>query len=495
MQATFVSKGDKIDHTPSGDVAAGDVVVVGSIPMISTSIIAADALGSLAVSGLWTVVKDSSTITAGDAIYWDEDGDPVGGTASSGACTTSASGNNLMGGAVEDAATGVGTVLVYLTSAERTTTVAGSVTADDITGSDAALGIAGKAGAGGGAGGTATVTGGVGHTNAAGGAVGLTGGAGAGTGAGGANPVAGGASGAGATGNGGAVSATGGAALSTNGTGGAASLVGGVSTGTGTGGAVTITSGASAGASGTAGAVAIDCGAAAGGTAGAMTIGGTNATSITVGKMPIIPTATVAAAGANQGNATAITALGFCLVSAADNAKGVVLPTAVAGQIVIVKNNVVNKTLLVYPASSDAINALSANGAFTMPGGDCQQFTAYDSTTWYTTPLIPPAVLADPGDGGAIPVGSSGCCAVTTTGVDDTRTIADPTHLGQLLTITLDVDAGNLVATAATAVNQTGNNTLTAADAGDMIMLQGVTVGAALVWRVVCNDGYTLSTV
>jgi hypothetical protein len=105
--------------------------------------------------------------------------------------------------------------------------------------------------------------------------------------------MTGGASGTGATGNGGAAAMTGGAALSTNGTGGAVSMTGGVGTGTGVGGAVAIISGASAGASGTAGAVSIDTGAKAGGTAGALTIGATNAETVTIGR----DTMTVASVG------------------------------------------------------------------------------------------------------------------------------------------------------------------------------------------------------
>ena len=60
--------------------------------------------------------------------------------------------------------------------------------------------------------------------------------------------------------------------------------MGGVSGTTGAGGAIAITSGASAGAGGTAGAVGIDTGAATGGTGAAITIGGTNATSVIVGR-------------------------------------------------------------------------------------------------------------------------------------------------------------------------------------------------------------------
>jgi len=106
-----------------------------------------------------------------------------------------------------------------------------------------------------------------------------------------------------------------------------------------------------------------------------------------------------------------------------------------------------------------------------------------------------PVAIADPGDGGAIPVTKSGSVAITTTGVDDTRTLAIPGLAGITLAISLDVDGGDAVITVAAAINQAGNNTITMGDAGDIIVLTAVQVAGALVWRVVVNDGCTLSTV
>lgn len=409
-------EGDMIDYTPGSDVYAGDVIVIGSVPFVAVQDIASGVLGALACSGVFKVPKATGALSAGDAIYWHTTGSPVTGTASTGAADGTASGGYLMGLAVLAAASGDDYVYVLLTAAKRTTTIAGSITADDITGSDSSLAIDGIAAAQGGAiaiaggtsstgsnaGGAVSVTGGTGGAagvggavsmiggvpasgNAAGGAGTFSGGAGSGTGAGGAVVTKGGASGTGATGNGGAWTAGGGAALSTNGTGGAVSLTGGVATGTGVGGAITITSGASGGASGTAGALAIDCGSAAGGTGGAITIGGTNAASITLGKMPRIPTATVAAAGTVQGDAAAIVE-GFTLVTGSTDA-GVKLPSAVAGMQVIIKNNVAGN-MKVWPNTSDAINAIAANSAYTMATVTSALFVAYDATTWYTIPLV-----------------------------------------------------------------------------------------------------------
>jgi len=104
------------------------------------------------------------------------------------------------------------------------------------------------------------------------------------------------------------------------------------------------------------------------------------------------------------------------------------------------------------------------------------------------------ADLADPGNAGAIPVTDSGHCDLVTTGAQ-TRTLAAPTYLGQLLLVSLKTDGGNCVITCATTVNQTGNNTITLDDAGDAVLLVAKANGSNKRWSVVSNDGCTLSTV
>ena len=104
--------------------------------------------------------------------------------------------------------------------------------------------------------------------------------------------------------------------------------------------------------------------------------------------------------------------------------------------------------------------------------------------------------IRDPGNAGAIMVPDHHhmSCALTTGGAE-TRTMGAPSFLGQMCTIAFQADGGDAVLTIATAVNQTGNNTLTFADAGDLIALVGGQSGANLRWRVVANDGVALSTV
>ncbi|HOD84657.1 MAG TPA: DUF2190 family protein [Phycisphaerae bacterium] len=97
FQATFIQDGDVIDHTPSSAVAAGAVVVQGSMIGVAKTPIAANALGSLAVSGVFDVVKANEQQALGAALYWDADGNPYNGTAGTGCATTTAGGNTFIG--------------------------------------------------------------------------------------------------------------------------------------------------------------------------------------------------------------------------------------------------------------------------------------------------------------------------------------------------------------------------------------------------------------
>jgi len=100
----------------------------------------------------------------------------------------------------------------------------------------------------------------------------------------------------------------------------------------------------------------------------------------------------LAAAGSVQGDAGAVTASSPALIHAtgADATKGIVLPAAAAGLRYMIKNaDAANAVLKVYPASGDAINALSANAAISMAAKTCATFYAVDGTTWFTCPLLP----------------------------------------------------------------------------------------------------------
>lgn len=233
--ALYYSGEGVIDYTPGSDVIAGQVVEIGSIPMVASVAIASGVKGSLTNCGIWKVPKTSDTFTAGDAVYWNSSGTPVTGDASSGAADSAT--GNLMGYAVADAATGDTYVYVELTAAKRTTTIGGAVTASDITAEDSSLAISGIAAAQGGA---IVVTGGTSSTAGnAGGAVSLVGGTPGATGVGGAIAITGGIGGS-TSGTGGAVAIAGGAGTAGNANGGAVTIKGGEPHGTGAQGTVTI---------------------------------------------------------------------------------------------------------------------------------------------------------------------------------------------------------------------------------------------------------------
>lgn len=72
--AQFVHDGRSIDYTPSSAVTAGDVVVQGDLVGVAKLDIAADALGALAVDGVFDFPKATgggSAIAAGAIVYWD----------------------------------------------------------------------------------------------------------------------------------------------------------------------------------------------------------------------------------------------------------------------------------------------------------------------------------------------------------------------------------------------------------------------------------------
>ena len=74
--ATFIHDGKSIDHTPPADVPAGAVVVQGELVGVAKTPIAAAALGSLAVEGVFDFAKATgagTAIAAGANCYWKAD--------------------------------------------------------------------------------------------------------------------------------------------------------------------------------------------------------------------------------------------------------------------------------------------------------------------------------------------------------------------------------------------------------------------------------------
>ena len=68
--ASFVQEGASIDYTPGSAVAAGDVVVQGTLVGVAKTPIAANVLGALAIEGTFDFVQSTGVIAVGVDIYW-----------------------------------------------------------------------------------------------------------------------------------------------------------------------------------------------------------------------------------------------------------------------------------------------------------------------------------------------------------------------------------------------------------------------------------------
>ena len=69
--ASYVQDGDLLDYTPGSAVDAGEVVVIGSLVAVAPRPIAANALGSVAIDGVWSMpCASGATGAQGSAINW-----------------------------------------------------------------------------------------------------------------------------------------------------------------------------------------------------------------------------------------------------------------------------------------------------------------------------------------------------------------------------------------------------------------------------------------
>jgi len=123
------------------------------------------------------------------------------------------------------------------------------------------------------------------------------------------------------------------------------------------------------------------------------TISGSTLTTATVSGTGAFTTLAVdvakpAAAGSTRADATAMTA-SFNWVTAADATKGVIIPAPTAGRVIIVKNDdAANAILKVYAPGSAKINGVAGSTAFSMAAKTACLFVAYDTTDWFSVPLV-----------------------------------------------------------------------------------------------------------
>lgn len=84
FEAEFVNGSPMpIEHTPAGALSAGQVVVMGELPLISNRALAASELGHLQYGGVWRMAKEAPLVIAiGVLLYWDDTNNRVTTTAS-----------------------------------------------------------------------------------------------------------------------------------------------------------------------------------------------------------------------------------------------------------------------------------------------------------------------------------------------------------------------------------------------------------------------------
>ena len=106
MKARYVQRGESIDFTPETDVAAGDIVKIGSLVGVAKLDIKAGELGALALVGVYELEGNGTAVEAGAVVSVD----PTTGKV----CAEGASGAVKFGHAVQSAAATDATVLVRL---------------------------------------------------------------------------------------------------------------------------------------------------------------------------------------------------------------------------------------------------------------------------------------------------------------------------------------------------------------------------------------------
>ena len=123
MLARYVQKGDSIDYRPTAAVAAGSVIVIADLVGIARLDIEANTLGSLAVVGVFDIVKAAGQIPSGSTVYWDAGAQKASLVSGS---------NHYLGKAISSAADGDETVRVLLNApySLATTFVAGDPITD-----------------------------------------------------------------------------------------------------------------------------------------------------------------------------------------------------------------------------------------------------------------------------------------------------------------------------------------------------------------------------
>jgi len=93
MATNYVQEGKFVEVTAATDTEyeSGAVVIIGDTLSVATGDIGKGGTGVCALEGVWELPKKAEALSSiGADVYWDGDGDPVGGDTGTGAITASA---------------------------------------------------------------------------------------------------------------------------------------------------------------------------------------------------------------------------------------------------------------------------------------------------------------------------------------------------------------------------------------------------------------------
>lgn len=113
-QAEVQTVTDILPYVPASAASAGDVVRAGGLFGVVATDLAASERGTLNVMGQMKLPKVTGAISRGAKLFWNPTGDPVSGTAGSGAVTATETDGYFIGYAVEAAVSGDASVVGYL---------------------------------------------------------------------------------------------------------------------------------------------------------------------------------------------------------------------------------------------------------------------------------------------------------------------------------------------------------------------------------------------
>ena len=153
-----------------------------------------------------------------------------------------------------------------------------------------------------------------------------------------------------------------------------------------------------------------------------------------------------------------------------------------------IRNVTVNPTGAVTAAAGSL--ALRNNGSLYLNTDGATNWLLIGSLTVPGNNVVP-----DPGNAGAIANSVSGGLALTYGAGAETRTLANPIVVGQVIAISVaSAGAGTCAITVAGPINQAGNTVITFNNVADFIQLTAINRGGNLRWQVSApNDGTVLS--